>query len=475
MSENAVNAASEGKFLIRRDWVYPADLKGRFRTLRSWVGAALIAFFVVTPWIRVAGLPAVQFDVPGRRFLLFGAIFTPHDTWALALMGLIAAICLFFFASVFGRVWCGWTCPQTVWLDRIFRPIERLIEGKANKRKKMDSKPRSEWPASWWARKIGKHLAFLGATAFITAVFMSWFVGGPQMVRGELGSTGWSVFAFIMFLGYLDAAWFREQLCVYACPYARFQGALMSEKSLIVAYDEQRGEPRKKGKEREGGDCISCMRCVQVCPAGIDIRNGDQLSCIACASCVDACDEIMIKIGKPVGLIRYTTDRDATGVKPLSAKTLGRRSFVYAAILVVLATVLVVGVAKRSPVKVAVARAVSTEIFRELPDGKVANQLTVHISNRANAAHTFTVRSATDDVEITAPGMPWSVEWGQEHRLMAFVSAPASAFVNGRLAATLVVERDDGVAVEARFDLLGPGGSSAANELTSGDGAAEAP
>jgi cytochrome c oxidase accessory protein FixG len=240
----------------------------------------------------------------------------------------------------------------------------------------------------------------------------------------------------------------------------------MSDKSLIVAYDEQRGEPRKVKKSlqdavtevREGGDCISCMRCVQVCPAGVDIRDGDQLSCIACASCVDACDEVMIKIGKPTGLIRYTTDRDATGPSPLRIKTLGSRSFLYAAVLAVLTVGLLYGVVTRSPITVAVARAVSTEIFRELPNGDVTNQLTLHISNRDNADHTFTVRSATEDVTVTVPGLPWAVAWGAEERLQAFVSAPAGQFERGRLAAVILVERDDGKAVEARFDMLGPAG-----------------
>lgn len=458
----AVNEASEGKFLIRRDWIYPADLTGRFRTWRKRMGYGLIAFFALTPWLHIGGLPAVQIDLPGRRLLLLGSVFTPHDSWALALMGLMAAICMFFFAAVFGRVWCGWACPQTVWMDWLYRPIERAIEGKAAKRKKMDSKPRSEWPASWWARKVAKHVAFALATAFIVGVFMSWFVGGPRMLRGDLSAAGWSVAGFIFFLGFLNAAWFREQLCTYACPYARFQGALMSEKSLLVAYDEQRGEPRKEGKVRDGGDCISCMRCVDVCPAGVDIRDGDQLSCIACASCVDACDEVMIKIGKPKGLIRYTTDRDATGPSPLRLETLGKRSFAYAAILLVLLVGLVYGVATRSPITVAVARAVSTEIFRELPNGDVANQLTLHISNRDNSDHSFTVRSATDGVVVTVPGLPWAVGWGAEERLQAFVSAPADRFEDGRLAAVILVERDDGAAVRERFDMLGPAGPSAA-------------
>ncbi len=451
-----VNAASEGKFLIRRDWIYPADLTGRFRTWRKRIGYGLIALFALTPWIRIGGLPAVQIDLPGRRLLLLGSIFTPHDSWALALMGLIVAICMFFFAAVFGRVWCGWACPQTVWMDWLYRPIERLIEGKAHSRKKMDSKPPSEWPASWWARKVAKYVAFALATAFIVGVFLTWFIGGPRLLHGDMGAAGWGVAGFIFALGFLNAVWFREQLCTYACPYARFQGALMSDKSLIVAYDEQRGEPRKLGKAREGGDCVSCMRCVQVCPAGIDIRDGDQLSCIACASCVDACDTVMIKIGKPRGLIRYTTDRDATGPTPISVKTLGSRSLMYAAILALLSGALVYGAVTRSPITVAVARAVSTEIFRELPNGEVANQLTVHISNRANSAHEFVVRSGTEGVTVTVPGLPWAVDWGAEERLMAFVSAPAERFVDGRLAAMIVVEREDGTEVSAHFDMLGP-------------------
>jgi len=353
-------------------------------------------------------------------------------------------------------------------MDWLYRPIERVIEGKAHVRKKMDSKPLSEWPASWWARKVAKYIAFGLATAFIVGVFMSWFIGGPRVLQGDLSAAGWGVAGFIFFLGYLNSIWFREQLCTYACPYARFQGALMSDKSLIVAYDEQRGEPRKVKKTlgeavqevREGGDCISCMRCVQVCPAGVDIRDGDQLSCIACASCVDACDEVMIKIGKPTGLIRYTTDRDATGPSPLRLQTLGSRSLLYAAVLAILGVGLVYGVLTRSPIKVAVARAVSTEIYRQLPNGEVANQLTLHISNRDSADHSFTVRSGTDDVTVTVPGSPWSVGWGAEERLQAFVSAPARQFEGGRLAAVILVERDDGEAVEARFDMLGPAGEA---------------
>ncbi|MCO4773180.1 MAG: cytochrome c oxidase accessory protein CcoG [Deltaproteobacteria bacterium] len=446
----------EKKFLIRRDWVYPADVSGRFRKTRKIVGYSLLAFFVLMPWIPVGGMPAVRVDIPGRQLTLLGQLFTPHDTWALALLGLMATIVLFFMASVFGRVWCGWACPQTVWLDWVYRPIERAIEGKSNKRRKWDSKPKSEWPASWWARKAAKWVAFALATGVATGIFMSWFVGGPELLRGEFGSGAITVGAGLYFVFFLDAVWFREQLCLYACPYARFQGALMSEKSLVVAYDEQRGEPRVKGKNREGGDCISCNRCVQVCPSGIDIREGDQLSCIACASCIDACDEVMLKIGKPKGLIRYTTDRDATGVKPLSVKTLGRRSFLYLGILSVLLGGLVVGVVTRSPVKIAVARAVSGAIYNELPDGRVSNQITINVSNRGDAEHGFTVTSPTEGIEMTVPGQPWTIASGHEQRMTAFVVAPRAAFAGGRLPMEVQVDRDDGLPTTATFTLLGP-------------------
>jgi len=451
-----MNVKTDKQFLIRRDWIYPADVTGRFRQVRRVVGYVLLAFFILMPWIRIGGMPAVRIDIPGRQLSLLGQIFTPHDTWALAVLTLIAAIVLFFMASVFGRVWCGWACPQTVWLDWVYRPIERFIEGKSNKRRKWDSKPKSEWPLSWWARKVAKWAAFVVVTGIATGIFMSWFVGGPELLRGDFGGGAMTVGAGLYLVFFLDAVWFREQFCLYACPYARFQGALMSEKSLVVAYDQQRGEPRKKGKDREGGDCISCNRCVQVCPSGIDIRDGDQLSCIACASCIDACDDVMIQIGKPKGLIRYTTDRDATGIKPLSVKALGRRSFLYLGILALLTGGLVFGIASRSQIKVAVARAVSGSIFTELPDGRVSNQITVHVSNRGDAEHAFTVASSTDGIELMVPGQPWTVKSGQEVRMQAFVTAPRDHFLGGRLPIDLQIERDDGTTAAATFNLLGP-------------------
>ncbi len=349
--------------VAQRSWVYPADNSGRFRTARQYFGWFLVLFFVSVPWIRIAGLPAALIDIPGRRLVLVGTIFTPHDTWALALLLLTAALGLFLFTSVMGRVWCGWACPQTVWLEFVYRPVERLFEGPAHRKRRRD---RGDHDATWWAIKIGKWSSFVVLTALTTGVFMSWFVGGPQLLRGEIGASGLFVGGMLFILFLLDAVWFREQLCHFACPYARFQGVLMDANSLIVAYDAHRGEPRAKGKSRdeESGDCIECNRCVDVCPSGIDIREGDQLQCIACAGCVDACNDVMVRIGKPQNLIRYTTKRDAPAQQGESRPVFTRRTGVYVAFFCIVAAGLVIGLATRNEVAVQIARITDGQQYR---------------------------------------------------------------------------------------------------------------
>jgi len=440
-----------------RPAIQPADVEGRFRTARRAVGVLLLAVFVGAPWIRILGLPAVLIDIPGRRLILAGTIFSPHDTWALALLLLMAALGLFLFTSVLGRIWCGWACPQTVFLDWVYRPIERWIEGPVHRRKRRDAGP---WGVDWWRRKLAKHALFVGVTAAATAVFLTWFVGGPELLRGEIGPTGTTLGGLLFVAFYADGFWFREQLCNFACPYARFQGALMDTTSLVVAYDVHRGEPRRKGKAPEGGDCVDCNRCVAVCPNGIDIRQGDQLSCIACASCVDACDAVMVQLGRPAGLVRFTTRRDEPRSVGEARPVIGPRARTYSVLLAVVSVALVVGLATRPDVVVAVARAPSAELFSVLPDGRIANRFTIHISNRGREDHSFGVTSSSVGVDVAAAGLPWPVAGGREDRLEGFVIAAADGFRAGRMPARLVIERDDGVRVEAPVHLLGPGAAA---------------
>jgi len=438
-----------------RSTIAPADAEGRYRSVRRAVGWVLIAFFALVPFLSFRGLPLARFDVPRRRLVLLGEIFTPHDTWALALLILTAALSLFLLTALLGRVWCGWACPQTVWLEWIYRPIDRWFEGTPNKRRRRDAGPNDR---TWWRIKLTKHLAFLVVTGTATFVFMSWFVGGREILSGELKSTGWGVAAFLFAVFHADGVWFREQMCHYACPYARFQGALMDTNSLVVAYDRFRGEPRRKGKSPEGGDCIDCGRCAAVCPMGIDIREGDQLQCIHCLTCVDACDAVMDKIEKPRGLIRWTTDRDAPARPGEHIPVFGKRARVYSVLLVAVLGLLFGGLLERDPVQVAVARVPDAEIFRELPDGRVTNRFTFHITNRAREGHSFRVDSLDADVEVTVPGAPWAVDMAEDTRVQGFVTAPRASFDAGRLPVRFVVERDDGLRSEGELTMLGPGG-----------------
>ncbi|MCK6527289.1 cytochrome c oxidase accessory protein CcoG [Myxococcota bacterium] len=450
----------------RREWIYPADVKGRFVRARRVVGIVLIAFFAGMPWVTVDGSPAVLLDVGGRRVVLFGAVFTHHDTWALALVSVAAGLGLFFFTSVLGRVWCGWACPQTVWVEWLFRPIERWIEGPAHRRRK-----RAQGARGWdfWWRRLVKWAAFAGVTAATTFVFMSWFVGARALARGDVGGVEIAFAALLFAFFFFNGAWFREQACHYVCPYARFQGVLMDDHSLVVAYDAARGEPRRRGRHRDGGDCIDCTRCVQVCPSGIDIRDGDQLQCIACAACVDACDDVMVRIGKPRGLVRYTADRDRGRIASGPRRFLRPRAVAYLGLLGVLAALLGVGLAARAPFAVHVTRAPGERMYSALPDGRVANHFSVHVTNRSHREHAFTVRAAPG-TEAKAPGTPWRVDWGSEVRMPVFVVAPPADFVAGRLATRIEVVREDGVAVGAPVHLLGPEGGGGLSALAPPEG-----
>jgi len=433
--------------------IYASRVDGPRRRQRRVVGWLLIAFLVLVPWLRVGGMPAVRIDIPARRLLLLGHIFTPQDTWILALLGLAFALSLFLFTALLGRIWCGWACPQTVWLEWVFRPLERLIEGPAHRARRRDSKH----SRGWLSRKVAKHAVFVFVSLVVTAVFMSWFVGGPELLRGEIGRPGLTVAALLAVGFFLDFAWFREQMCHYACPYARIQGVLMAERSLLVAYDAHRGEPRRKGKSPEGGDCVDCGLCYSVCPSGIDIREGDQLQCIACGACADACDSVMIKLGRPTRLVRYTTHRDAPASDGEWKPHFGLRPAVYSLLLAAVMSALVVGLARRSELLITVARIPTAELYSEVPDGRIANRFTLQISNRASEQHTFTVRSLTEGAEFAIPGLPSQIPLGEESRLPGFVTAPVERFQGGRLPIRLEVVRDDGLAEEAQITMLGPG------------------
>ncbi len=289
-----------------RYFLHPADVTGRWVLARRLIGALLIAIYVLLPWIPINGNPAVFLDVEHRMFHLFGLTLVPQDLWVMffAISGL--GFALFFVTSLLGRIWCGWACPYTVFLDHVYRRIERWIEGDAPARRALDNAP---WTPAKIFKRIVKHLLFAAISACIAHVFLSYFVSWRRlygfMHEGPLQhATAFGIIAFLTLVLWFCFGYFREQFCIIMCPYGRLQGALTDDDTINVGYDEIRGEPRgTKGKTE--GDCIDCRRCVQVCPTGIDIRNGLQLECIGCTACIDACDDVMTKIGRPRGLIRY--------------------------------------------------------------------------------------------------------------------------------------------------------------------------
>ncbi|HEY8992114.1 MAG TPA: cytochrome c oxidase accessory protein CcoG, partial [Luteolibacter sp.] len=289
-----------------RVFLYPADVRGHWASLRRVAGALLIAIYAALPWIPVNGKPALFFDVAQRRFHVFGLTLVPQDLWVMffGISGL--GFTLFFVTSLLGRVWCGWACPYTVFLDHVYRRIERLIEGDAVARRKLAAAP---WTAGKILRRGAKQSLYALSSALIAHVFLSYFLSVPRLYEniqeGPLAhATEFGIVACLTLVLWFCFGWFREQFCIVMCPYGRLQSALTDDDTLIVGYDENRGEPRgAKGKTT--GDCIDCFRCVNVCPTGIDIRNGLQMECIGCTACIDACDSVMTKIGRPKGLIRY--------------------------------------------------------------------------------------------------------------------------------------------------------------------------
>ena len=287
--------------------LYPADVRGRFATGRRYSALVLIGIYLLLPWIPVNGYPAVFLDVADRRFHLFGLTLAAQDAWLLFFGVTGLGFSLFFLTALFGRLWCGWACPQTVFLDHVFRRIERWTDGDATERRALAAAP---WTADKFLRRLAKHALYAVVALLITHLFLAYFVSLPELWTYMHAAPGehWTAFLFVFIAAgilYFNFAWFREQLCIVICPYGRLQSALTDDHSLVIGYDAGCGEPRGKLGTAGAGACIACDRCVQVCPTGIDIRHGLQLECIGCAACIDACDEVMTRVKRPTGLIRY--------------------------------------------------------------------------------------------------------------------------------------------------------------------------
>ena len=319
----------------RFSFVHPADVRGRLDRIRTAVFAFLILLYLWLPWLRIGGEQAVLLDIGHRRFNLFGLTLWAHEAPLLFLLMAGAAFALCFVTAIWGRLWCGYACPQTVFIAFVFRRIERWIEGNHLERLRLDAR---RFAGDWVFKKALKWAAFTAVAMILSHSFLAYFVGTDRLRLAVLQAPreNWTLFlamAFIAGFVLVDCGWVRERLCFTLCPYGRFQTVLMDRHSLAVVYDAHRGEPRRGAAPDANGDCVACDRCVQVCPTGIDIRQGVQMECIACTACVDACDDVMARIGKPSGLIRYDTEAGLSGEPRRVARP---QSLVYLGLVAVL-------------------------------------------------------------------------------------------------------------------------------------------
>jgi cytochrome c oxidase accessory protein FixG len=408
----------------KHETIVPADVSGRFTRRRQLFFALLLVIYVALPWLQINGHPAVFLDFPRRAFYLFGLTFNAQDTWLLFFLLSGVGFTLIVLTALWGRVWCGYACPQTVFLEGIYRRIERLIEGPKNLRA-----AREKGGLSWSLamRKTAKHLTFLLVSLFVAHVFLSYFVSIPALLSMMHHAPAEHPEAFAWVLGmtavvHFNYVWFREQLCIVICPYGRLQSVLTDSDTLVIGYDERRGEPRGKAKKEGVGDCVDCGRCVAVCPTGIDIRNGLQLECVGCTACVDACDEIMSRLSRAPGLIRYDSQNGLVGQ---AKRVLRPRVYVYAALGALGLAVASTAIASREPFEANLLRA-SGMPFAIQSDGRVRNAFELHLVNKQADARRFSVEPepgsqleyavATPEVEL----LPMA-----ERRVPLLVIAPA--------------------------------------------------
>ena len=398
---------NEGK----RVWVFPKMPKGKFYNYRRLVAYSLLFLFFLLPHIKLSGEPLILLNFTDRNFVLFGNSFYPHDFHILALSFITLLVFIILFTAIYGRIFCGWICPQTVFMEFLYRPIEYLIDGDRSKQKRLSAQ---EMTPNKLFKRLLKHSLFFMISFFTVVTFLSYIISFENvtaLLQGWSTTNSLSLLGVLIFssIHYFIYAWFREQVCSLVCPYGRLQGVMLDQNSIVVAYDYIRGEPRGFGKNDDNGDCIDCKKCVDVCPTGIDIRNGTQLDCINCTACIDACNSIMFAINKPKGLVRYASERSISEGKK---QILNARSIAYSIVLVILLGIVSYAFSIRGEVETTIIRAQGT-MFQEYGNNAYSNLYDLQMINKSKVQATLALKLLEPEGEIKIIGSPLVIMQGE--------------------------------------------------------------
>lgn len=456
VEEYTPQTPAQQEMYAKRRHIYVREIKGLFQRVRRLTNWALMSAFFILPWLNWGDRPLIWFDLPGREFHIFTATFYPQEFMLLSWLLIICAFGLFFITVFAGRVWCGYTCPQSVWTF-LYIWVEHRLEGSRNRRIKLDREPLS-FSKAW--RKTAKHTIWVAIALATGITFVGYFTPIRELVveLPTLQAHGWSYFwvGFFLVFTYLNAGWLREQVCIYMCPYARFQGVMFDRDTLIVSYDEARGEPRGSRKKSLDhaqaraagfGDCIDCDLCVQVCPTGIDIRHGLQYECISCAACIDACDSVMDRMGYPRGLIRYTTENSLEGKK---SKVLRPRLLGYLAALAVMLGLFAWSLGERTPLDFEAERE-RGQLYQMTRDGRISNVYTLTVRNLDNHDHTYRLQVSglpglevdTDTISVPAGASRLvAVQVTADPAVLELPSHPIQLLLESQTAEQIALERE---------------------------------
>jgi cytochrome c oxidase accessory protein FixG len=457
--DHIATADAEG----RRQWLYPRKPRGRYYRWRTWLTWVMLVVMFGGPFVKINGNPLLMINVVERKFSVLGVIFWPQDNLVFALGFLLFLMGIAVFTAAFGRMWCGWTCPQTVMMEMVFRKIEYWIEGSATAQKRLDREP---WTASKIRKKVLKHAIFFALSFIIGNTLLAYIIGWDALKQiitdppsQHIAGLGFMMLFTLVFYGIF--ARFREQACTFICPYGRLQSTLLDENSIVVAYDYKRGEKREKLRRddppgaraaRGAGDCINCFNCVTVCPTGIDIRNGTQMECVNCTACIDACDEVMDRIGRPKGLIRYASLNGIESGQPLR---LTPRLIGYCVILLALGGALLTLLLTRSDIDVTLLRAPGA-LFQQSPDGKISNLYQLKLTNKTHHEKPVSLKLENIPGTLNVLGGELNLPANQQTQASVLIEIAPENLASGSTPVTVGVYVDGKPADRLKTSFIGP-------------------